>query len=166
MNAAAPEPMVPTLLRVSAMFFPDTKPAAPPLGADEATLAAAARAAAAAADAERAKVLINLITKYLKLDDGAAALQLAMGSTDDPAQYDDAALQLAQARAEQSLCKARYDAIDAGGPFSDPGPGAERALLAAIAAVDLARANTDAIGALIDAAHGLVIAYRAEDTKE
>lgn len=158
MNVTVREPRVPTLLRATATFF-QTQPApAPP---DAGTFAAAA----VDDGAKRIKVLVNLISKYLKLDDTGAALQLAMSATDDPARYDDAALQLAEVRGEQSLCKARYDAVDADQPFKDPGPVAEQALLAAIADVDRARANTNAIQALIGAAHGLVVAYLAEDTK-
>jgi len=115
--------------------------------------------------AERLRVLTNLITKYLKLDDSGATLQQILNTTADPAEYDHAALRLSETRAEQSMCKARYDAIDAGRPFTDPGPTAEAALLTAMKAVDLATANTAAVGGLLPAAHDLIEAYKAKSTE-
>ena len=125
----------------------------------------APQAAGESDTSQRLRVLSNLITKYLKLDDSAAALQLVLRNTTDAGEYDDASLALAGTLGEQSLCKARYDAIDANGPFSDPGTAAEDALLAAIRAVDRATANTSAVAALLNAAHALIAAYPANSTK-
>jgi hypothetical protein len=114
---------------------------------------------------EKGRVMSHLITKYLKLDNLAGTLQTVLGKTSDPATYDEVALRLAETRAEQSLCKARYDAIDADQPFRDPGAAAENALLAAIKAVDRATQNTAAVGALLQASHDLIVAYAASSTK-
>ena len=113
----------------------------------------------------RGRVMSNLITKYLKLDTLAGTLQSVLAKTSDPDQRDDLSLQIAETVAEESLCKSRYDSIDLNQDFTDPGPGAEAALLTAIQAVDQATQNTDAVKALLTAAHGLVSAYAASSTK-
>jgi len=113
----------------------------------------------------RGRVMSNLITKYLKLDALANTLQSVLAKTSDPDDRDDLSLQIAEAAAEESLCKSRYDSIDLNQDFTDPGPGAEAALLDAIRAVDRATQNTDAVKALLAAAHGLVSAYAARSTK-
>lgn len=113
---------------------------------------------------EKGRVMSNLITKYLKLDNLASTLQTVLTQTSDPATYDDVAMRLAETRAEESLCKARYDAIDADQPFHDPGSQAEDDLLAAIKAVDRATQKTAAVAALLQAAHQLIQAYAAAST--
>lgn len=120
---------------------------------------------AAGGGADKARVMTHLITKYLKLDDVATALQARLTQTTDPQTYDEIALGLAEARFEQSLCKARYDAIDADQPFTDPGPEAEDTLLAAIRVVDIATQASVAVNALLDAVHGIIEAYAAKSTK-
>jgi hypothetical protein len=112
----------------------------------------------------RGRLLSNLITKILKLMKAESALASLLFATDDPVEYDDIALLLADVRAELALCHTRYDAIDAGRPFRDPGPAAEDSLLAAIRAVGAALANTAAVGNLLAAVHGLVQAYSAAST--
>ena len=113
----------------------------------------------------RRRVMMHLITKYLKLDDLATALQAQLIRTTAPVLYDEIALMLAETRAEQSLCKARYDALDADQPFADPGPAAENQLLDAIKTVDIAIQTNAAINALLEAAHGMIKAYAAKSTK-
>jgi hypothetical protein len=124
------------------------------------------REGAAAGDEmdSRGSVLASLISKILKLTKAASALDALLFATDDPVEYNAIALQLAEARAEIDRCKARYDAIDAGKPFNDPGPDAETALLNAINQVGAALANTAAVSALLAATHNLVQAYRAQST--
>jgi hypothetical protein len=120
---------------------------------------------AAGGGADKARVMTHLITKYLKLDDAASALQARLAQTTNPQTYDEIALMLAETRSEQSLCKARYDAIDADQPFTDPGPEVEDALLAAIRAVDIATQTSAAVNALLEAVHGVIQAYAARSTK-
>jgi hypothetical protein len=114
---------------------------------------------------EKGRVMSHLITKYLKLDNLAGTLQTVLGRTSDPATYDEVALRLSETRAEQSLCKARYDAIDADQPFRNPGAAVEDSLLAAIKAVDRATQNTASVGVLLQATHDLIVAYAASSTR-
>jgi hypothetical protein len=104
--------------------------------------------------AVRDRVVENLSAKILKLAAAIFALQRRQPQTAAIAQ------QIANARFEAELCEARRDAIIANGPFNDPGPAAENALLTAMNQVDAATAAAAATSALLAAAHNLVQAYR------
>jgi len=123
-----------------------------------------ADAPGAAEDAQdpREKVIEKLGDKILKLNE--AIFELEGRQPQNPAQAAAIALRLAEARAEAELCEARSDAIAANGPFNDPGPEAEDALLDAMNAVDAATAAGAATSALLAATYSLVQAYRAQST--
>jgi hypothetical protein len=105
-----------------------------------------------------------LAAKFLKLDSAIDALKARLPTTTNPADHVQISTRIGEAVAERSLCKARHDAIDAGGPFNDPGQQAEDALLAAMSAVDAAIATTAAISGLLATAHGLIQAFPASST--
>jgi hypothetical protein len=105
-----------------------------------------------------------LAAKFLKLDSAIDVLKAQLSTTTDPADHLQISTRIGEAVAERSLCKARHDAIDAGGPFNDPGQEAENALLAAMSAVDAAIATTTGISALLAAAHNLIEAFPASST--
>lgn len=119
---------------------------------------------AAGGDESRGDVLTNLNTKVRKLERSVAALNARLDVEPDPERFNEIASALADTRAELDACETRYQMVDNGKPFNDPGEEAETALLAAISAVNHALANTAAVSALLRAVSDLVKAYSAHST--
>jgi len=118
----------------------------------------------AQADDDRVKVMLRLDAKARKLMASEQSLQIARDAASSDEQYRRIDLELDEAKSERMFCDSRFSAIDAGRPFSDPGPDAENRLLAAIDAVDRALQNTAAVEAMLGAVHNLVAAYPASST--
>lgn len=116
-------------------------------------------------DDSRSDVLTNLNAKIRKLEKAVAALNARLDVETDPELFQDTSAVLADTRAELDACEVRYQLVDNGQPFQDPGEAAENALLAAISVVNRALANTAAVSALLHAVSDLVAAYKAQSTK-
>jgi len=112
----------------------------------------------------RSDVLSNLNAKSRKLERSVAALNARLDVETDPEEFHRIAAVLADARVELDACELRYQLIDNGQPFQDPGRAAEDALLSAIGVVNRALANTAAVSALLHAVTDLVAAYKARAT--
>ena len=119
---------------------------------------------AAGGEESRSDVLTNLNAKIRKLEKAVAALNARLDVEPDPEQFNEISAVLADTRAELDACEIRYQLIDNGQPFQDPGEAAEDALLAAIGVVNRALANTAAVSALLRAVSDLVAAYKAQAT--
>jgi hypothetical protein len=113
---------------------------------------------------ERAKVLLELGRKISALHRCEEALTDRIADEEDPDTKSRLDHQLSETVAERVLCEARHSQIDSDGGFSNPGEGAEDALLEAIRRADRLIATSAAAGALMAAFHGLVEAYPGAST--
>lgn len=130
--------------------FPDDGPAPAP-------------SAAGAAVSDRLRVLSLLFIKMQELDKAVYRLQILPREGLTYAQLEQIAAQIMEARSESGVCEARHGQIDYGGPFKPLPPGAQAGLLAAIRAVEAHTGGAAALTGLLQAIHGLVVAYGGKD---
>jgi len=132
---------------------------------DARVIAAPGAPGAPAPDPDPLPILRALDEKTRALSDSEGVLE-ALLNTDDLTKHDKIGRQLDDVVSEKLACRARFTAINHGGPFKQPPDGEEKRLLAAINAVSQAVNDTQRWQALLTAVDGLVQAYAAKDTKK
>jgi hypothetical protein len=114
-----------------------------------------------ASDIDRARMLLQLGKKISALLREEEALTDRIAEEGDPGVKRRLDEQLSETLAERVHCESRYSQIDAGGPFNEPGAGAEDALLQAIDDADRLVEGSAAAEELMAAFHRVVTAFPA-----